>query len=387
VTQFHRVPLNALVKSGYRTAVPDAEDEIWCLNLDQIEAHSGRVLDRFRIPVSELGPSTHAFERGTVLYSKLRPYLNKVVVADDNGVATTELVPIRCDDAKLNPNYLAHFLRGSEFLSFATNVVAGAKMPRMVMSEFWKYPVPLPPLPEQRRIAAILDQADALRTERRQALAELDRLAQAVFLEMFGDPLSNPMRWPDSGFGHAVESMQYGPRFYDESYSEDGVRIARITDLSDGGELDFESMPRMAVTEKDLDQHSLQPGDLIFARSGATVGKVALYKAGSPPCIPGAYFIRMKFRAEVNPDYASALMRTTAIREIVTVQSRQAAQQNFSGPGLRRLPFPIPPLTFQTLFAERLQAIESLKSTHRAALAESDALFASLQHRAFSGAL
>ena len=89
------------------------------------------------------------------------------------------------------------------------------------------------------------------------------------------------------GLGDAVELMQYGPRFYDEAYSVDGVRIARITDLSEEGDLDFDSMPRMAVTPKDLTQFALQPGDLIFARTGATVGKVALYREGNPPCIPG----------------------------------------------------------------------------------------------------
>jgi len=380
------LPLGALIDKSYRPRHP-ADDEVWNLNLDQIEPHSGRVLSKCMLSASELGPSTHAFDRGTVLYSKLRPYLNKVVVADDDGVATTELVPLRCDESRLNALYLAHFLRGPDFLRFATNVVAGAKMPRMVMSEFWKFPVPLPPLPEQRRIAAILDQSDALRAKRREALAQLDSLTQSIFIEMFGDPASNPMRWPDSGLGDSVQLMQYGPRFYDEAYSVDGIRIARITDLSEEGDLDFESMPRMAVTPKDLTQFALQPGDLIFARTGATVGKVALYRDGNPPCIPGAYFIRMKFKCELTPDYVATLLKSSSIREMVTLQSRQAAQQNFSGPGLRRLPLPVPPLPLQQIFATRIQAVESLKATHRAALAELDALFASLQHRAFAGQL
>ena len=138
-------PLGALIDRSHRPREPGDHDEVWNLNLDQIEPHSGRVLAKRMVSTSDLGSSTFAFDRGTVLYSKLRPYLNKVVVADDAGVATTELVPLRCDDSRLGAHYLAHFLRGPEFLRFATNVVAGAKMPRMVMSEFWKFPVPLPP--------------------------------------------------------------------------------------------------------------------------------------------------------------------------------------------------------------------------------------------------
>ena len=165
-------PLGSLIDRGHKPREPASDDEVWHLNLDQIEPHTGRVLSKRMVSVRELGPSTYTFDRRTVLYSKLRPYLNKVVVADADGVATTELVPLRCDASRLSAQYLVYFLRGPDFLRFATNVVAGAKMPRMVMSEFWGFPVPLPPLPEQRRIAAILDQADALRAKRREALGQ-----------------------------------------------------------------------------------------------------------------------------------------------------------------------------------------------------------------------
>jgi type I restriction enzyme, S subunit len=178
---------------------------VWNLNLDQVESGTGRILDRVRVHPDQLGSSTYPFEAGTVLYSKLRPYLNKVVIADEPGYATTELVPLRCDRDKVLPGYLAYFLRSQAFLSFANTVVAGAKMPRMVMSEFWKYRAPLPPLVEQRRIAAILDKADALRTKRRETLAQLDRLAQSIFVEMFGDPATNPKGFPRRKLGEIIK--------------------------------------------------------------------------------------------------------------------------------------------------------------------------------------
>ena len=196
---FECLPLADLVLDDKMRGNQD-DDEVWNLNLDQIEPDSGRILEKIRVPPNKLGPSTYPFTAGTVLYSKLRPYLNKVVVADEAGVATTELVPLRCNPEKVLPSYLAYFLRSSEFLNFANTVVAGAKMPRMVMSEFWRYPVPTPPVSEQRRIAAILDKADALRTKRREALAQLDRLAQSIFVEMFGDPVSNSRGWDQASF-------------------------------------------------------------------------------------------------------------------------------------------------------------------------------------------
>jgi type I restriction enzyme S subunit len=182
--------IRTLVDGNAKFQAAMAGEQVWNLNLDQIESHGGRVLEKVYVSKESLGPSTYAFEPRTVLYSKLRPYLNKVVVADEAGYATTELVPLRCKPNEVHPEYLAYFLRSSNFLKFANMVVAGAKMPRMVMTEFWDFLVPIPPLPEQRRIAAILDQADALRAKRREALAQLDSLTQSIFIEMFGDPVT-----------------------------------------------------------------------------------------------------------------------------------------------------------------------------------------------------
>jgi type I restriction enzyme S subunit len=181
--------------------------------------------------------------------------------------------------------------------------------------------------------------------------------------------------------------QQYGPRFVNEAYSTDGIRIVRITDLSESGNLDFSAMPKMTVSAEDRKKYSLCDGDIIFARTGATVGKVALIGPNDPPCIAGAYFITMRFEKTVEPVYARAVLVAPSVRAIVAKRSRQAAQQNFSGPGLRQLPMPLPPLDLQREFARRVAAVEKLKTAQRAALAELDALFASLQHRAFRGEL
>mgnify|MGYP002335869050 CR=1 FL=1 len=100
---FECLPLADLVLDDKMRGNQD-DDEVWNLNLDQIEPDSGRILEKIRVPPNKLGPSTYPFTAGTVLYSKLRPYLNKVVVADEAGVATTELVPLRCNPEKVLPS-------------------------------------------------------------------------------------------------------------------------------------------------------------------------------------------------------------------------------------------------------------------------------------------
>jgi type I restriction enzyme, S subunit len=378
-------PLASIVRNGYKGKSLHPSESVWNLNLDQIESGTGRILGKHIVKASELGTSTYQFEAGTVLYSKLRPYLNKVAIANEDGAATTELVPLRCDPEKILPKYLAYYLRAPRFLSFANVVVAGAKMPRMVMSEFWKHEIPLPPLEDQRRIAAILEKADQVRAKRNEALALLDKLAQSIFVEMFGDPVANPKQWPAGVLADFVSEMQYGPRFYNEAYSSDGIRIVRITDLDASGNLDFDAMPKMSIDEEAHEQFILQAGDVIFARTGATVGKVALISESAPPCIAGAYFIRMRFGEAVLPEYALAVLQSKSVQALVAKQSRQAAQQNFSGPGLRRLPMPLPPLHLQMRYKERVERMKKEIVMHRQSVSVLNTMFESLQHHAFRG--
>lgn len=240
---------------------------------------------------------------------------------------------------------------------------------------------------EQRRIAAILDQADALRAKRREALAQLDRLTQAIFTDMFGDPVTGSKGCIPKTLADCVTKLEYGPRFYNEAYSQDGVRIVRITDLDHSGALDFGSMPRMEVPEEIQEQHLLAPGDLVFARTGATVGKVALISESDPPCIAGAYFIRLRFTPSILPVYAFSVLRSRSVQALIAAQSRQAAQQNFSGPGLRSLPMPVPDIEMQKAFAKRVARIRIEQQRLTASQGGLDDLFASLQHRAFRGEL
>jgi type I restriction enzyme S subunit len=240
---------------------------------------------------------------------------------------------------------------------------------------------------EQRRIAAILDQADDLRRKRREAMRQTDHLAHVIYQERFGEPVTNPKGLECKVIGELGVHMEYGPRFYNEAYSDTGVRVVRITDLAENGTLDFDSMPKLDVSERELQKHRSRRGELLFARTGATVGKVALVSDSDPVCIPGAYFIRLRFPAEVDPVFAWYSLRTTSIQRIVTERSRQSAQQNFSGPGLRRLPFLLPAIDQQREFARVVAAVCHLTSENNAHLAKLDALFASLQHRAFRGEL
>lgn len=163
---------------------------VWLLNLDMIESNTGKVIEKHYCSIDEAGSSTHWFDEQHVLYSKLRPYLNKVVLPDALGLATTELVPILPDPKRLDRKYLYYYLRSEQFVLWINEQVAGAKMPRVSMNIFWAHEIPLPPLEEQKRIAAILDKADAIRQKRQQAIALANDFLRSVFLDMFGNMFS-----------------------------------------------------------------------------------------------------------------------------------------------------------------------------------------------------
>jgi type I restriction enzyme S subunit len=172
---FPLVPISDIVSNG-RSKIDLGDGDVWNLNLDQIEPNTGRVLQKVLITTEKLGTSTFVFQTGTVLYSKLRPYLNKVVVADENGVATTELVPLKCIEALIKPAFLAYFLRSKRFVDFATETVAGAKMPRMMMDAFWSYQLPLPPVSLQNSFNEKINVIGKQRGIQLQSSAEFDNL-------------------------------------------------------------------------------------------------------------------------------------------------------------------------------------------------------------------
>jgi len=323
-------------------------------------------------------------EPGTVLLS-FKLSIGKVGIAN-RKLFTNEAIaalPVK-NPGQLDTNYLAYALRAIDLTKGLDRAAKGLTLNK---DKLERIKVPLPPLPEQRRIAAILDQADALRIKRREALAQLDELQRAIFKEMFGDPVTSPKGCASATLGDCVEEMQYGPRFYNEAYSEEGTRIVRITDLNSAGSLDFDAMPRMDVDAETQSKFALCAGDIVFARTGATVGKVALMREADPPCIAGAYFIRMRFQKHIIPEYAYSVLQSSSVQSLIAGQSRQAAQQNFSGPGLRRLPMPVPALERQNQFAQIFETIRSEKIKHLNGLGLVNELFSSLQHRAFRGEL
>ena len=137
----------------------DIENIVWLLNLDMVESQSGEVIDYLYVDKSSLGSSICSFNEENVLYSKLRPYLNKVVLPKYKGVATSELLPLK-PQKELDRFFLAHLLRSDSFVGYISNKVAGAKMPRVSMVDFRNFDCILPPIELQVSYKEFIQQLD-----------------------------------------------------------------------------------------------------------------------------------------------------------------------------------------------------------------------------------
>ena len=158
--------------------------KIWLLNLDMIESNTGRIIEKVYEDV-ENALSVQSFDEGNVLFSKLRPYLNKVVIPDEPGMATTELVPLRPEPSKLHKVFLSHLLRGNQFVNYANDIAGGTKMPRMPLTELRNFDCILPPMDKQLEFVFIAEQVDK---------SEFVG-CKSQFIEMFGNPVTNTKGW------------------------------------------------------------------------------------------------------------------------------------------------------------------------------------------------
>lgn len=138
----------------YAGAISAKDGKYWLLNLDMVESQTGRVVEKALFSPAEIRNSTTTFNEDNVLYSKLRPYLNKVVLPDEPGYCTSELVPLLPKKGVLNRIYLTYLLRSKFFVDYINARVVGAKMPRVTMSDFREFDVILPPIAFQESFAA-----------------------------------------------------------------------------------------------------------------------------------------------------------------------------------------------------------------------------------------
>lgn len=340
---------------------------------------------------SDIGSTKQIVRPNDVLLSKIVPHIRRSwVVGPDRGrrlIGSGEWIVFRSD--RVHPPYLRHVLVGDPFHEQFMQTVSGVggSLLRARPAFVGGISIPIPTLPEQRRIAAILDQADTLRTQRRAALAQLDSLTQSLFLDMFGDPVTNPKGWPVVSLPDICHCYSGGtPSKANNAFWEGPVpwfsaKDMKAEDLFDSEDHIAESVPKTTTLK-------LLPKDTV-----AIVVRGMILAHTFPVCVlrvPATINQDLKALIPVQPinaQFLAACLRSQSGFVLEQVSEAGHGTKRLDSQGLQKIRVLRPEPSLEQTFATRVQAIEALKATHRAALAEADALFAALQQRAFAGGL
>ncbi|MDQ3070874.1 MAG: restriction endonuclease subunit S, partial [Acidobacteriota bacterium] len=288
--------------------------------------------------------------------------------------------------AGLAPDFFYHLLGSASIYREFERRAAGVTVKNLNIELVKDLPVPLPPVHEQRRIAAILDKANALRAKRRAALAQLDALTQSIFLEIFGDPALNTHGWPLMEFAGVCE-LRLG-KMLDKARQSGAHRRRYLRNANvQWFRFDLASLFEMDFDEEDRQVFALRHGDLLICEGGEP-GRAAVWQSEVEEC----YFQKALHRARPNAaiatsEYVAHLLWFLAKRGRLRDHVTSATIAHLTGEKLAAMKIPIPPVSLQERFDRELATLRRHQSAHDRSLAQLDALFASLQHRAFNGTL
>jgi type I restriction enzyme S subunit len=291
---------------------------------------------------------------------------------------------------ELDHRYLWHWLTFARW-NLASKA-KGATFKQVNRADISELLIPLPPIPEQRRIADILDQADALRAKRRAAVAELEILTESIFLDMFGDPLVNSKGWSESTIAELLDGAEV---FVDgdwvESKDQDpegDIRLIQLADVGDGIFLNKSSRFMNAPTAERLKCTYLKAGDVLIARMPDPLGRACVFPGDPMTSVTVVDVCIVRPRdARPSPVWLTCCLNTAGMRSKVARQATGTTRSRISRGNLARLQIINPPIGLQQEFARRMSGASALKAAHNASALVLDDLFNSLQQRAFRGEL
>ena len=282
--------------------------------------------------------------------------------------------------------YLCRVLENYDVMRFVT----GSTRPKLTKARASKIPIPLPPLPEQRRIASVLDGAGALQARRQAAFEQLDVLTQSIFLEMFGDPVTNLKAWPLVTLGEHASKIGSGatPRGGQAAYKTSGISLIRSMNVRDGTFLRTALAFIDNEQARKLDNVIVEEGDILLNITGASVARVCRAPADVLPARVNQHVAIIRTTDALSTLFLEQLLLSAPTKEkLLRLAGAGATREAITKSQIAGLEVICPPPRFQEEFGRRVAAITKLEAANRMALSELDGLFRSLQQQAFRGEL
>jgi type I restriction enzyme S subunit len=376
----------------------------WVLELEDIEKDSSRLLGHLTFAERQSKSTKNRFEAGDVLYGKLRPYLNKVLIADKPGFCTTEIIPIKAGE-NLDPRYLFYWLKHPVFLKYVEAESHGMNMPRLGTEAGRAAPFVLAPHAEQTRIA---DQLDTLFARVNACNDHLDgipgilkRFRQAVLRTAMDGapigPLSAPTSsdWSSSTIGAVAKDLRYGTSKKCD-YSVEGTGVLRIPNITAAGGVNATDLKRANFDKAEIKKLTLRAGDLLVIRSNGSldlVGRCGLVSQKEEGLLFAGYLMRMRVDlAVVRPTFILYWLMAPAQREKIGLLAKSTSGvNNLNAEELKSLPLRFPTLNEQDKLIEQIEslfaAVDRVEDRYRAMLAHANRLAPRVLAKAFRGEL
>ncbi|MBW1898604.1 MAG: restriction endonuclease subunit S, partial [Deltaproteobacteria bacterium] len=284
---------------------------------------------------------------------------------------------------KIDRSFVHYWLRSAETFFKIKNLVRGI---HLYPKDVKRLKFPLFPLAEQKRIAAILDKADAIRRKREKAIQLADEFLRSVFLDMFGDPATNPKKWPEGTIRELVSEAKYGTSKKANGY-EGKYPILRMNNITYKGFLDLSDLKYINMDEKEESKYLVKNGDLLFNRTNSKelVGKTAVYNKDEAMAVAG-YLIRVRSNEKSNPNYISAYLNSKHGKATLFGMCKNIiGMANINAQELQDIKILIPPIKLQNKYAKIVEDVYEKKKKLSKALYESKILIKSLTQSAFCG--
>ena len=361
---------------------PGERTDLKYVGLESVEAGTGAFVDGelSKTPEDPRAASFH-FDERHVLYGKLRPYLNKVVAPNFEGKCSTELVPLLPSDS-LDRLYLAYFLRSKATVEAVVARTAGARMPRADMSHLLGLRIPLPTLLEQKRVVDLLSRAEGIVRLRREAQHKAAELVPALFLDMFGDPASNPKAWQTVSLSE-VSTVGSGAGFpiADQGRDTGDYPFYKVGDMNLPGNEEAMSSSRNYIdeaTRSRLRATAFSPGAVIFPKIGAAIATNKKRVLSIPSCVDNNVMAVVP-SDRLLPSYLHALFMHADLSDFASDSNPPSIRKTT----IEAWRIPLPPVDLQRQFAAKVDAVRGIAAQQTVALATAQATFDALLHQSF----
>ena len=357
----------------------------WLLNLDMIEQQTGRVNRHNYVSEEELRGSIVQFDTENVLYSKLRPNLNKVVLPDTDGFSTSELLPLRPDSSVLDRDYLATFLRSDNFVIWAVSKTAGAKMPRLGTKELMNVEIPIPTIEQQKAIAAKFKKLEQLIFLHKQQLTKLDELVKARFVEMFGDPVYNEMHWETKRLIDICRIIVDCPHSTPHYTTKDtGYKCIRTSAVKKNKILweKVECISKQEYEER-IKRKRPEKGDVIYTREGAILGISAVIDRDYNVALGQRSMLLSPDIYKCTPCFLSMAMNFDSFLGKALGGVSGSASPHINVGDIKALEIIAPPIEIQNQFSTFVEQVDQQKQTVQQSLEKLELLKKALMQEYF----